>query len=95
MTNTAWYYVTNKEIQGKRNTSIKFIIFYGDDPVTMAAGQENTFLMKHTQRYSVNFHTISGLLKVNTGQACSDSKGTHSSPDEDEAQQTTALINTL
>lgn len=49
MTNTAWYYVTNKEIQGKRNTSIKFIIFYGDDPVTMAAGQENTFLMKHTE----------------------------------------------
>ena len=48
MTNTAWYSVTNTEIQGKRNTSIKFIIFYGDDPVTMAAGQENTFLMKHT-----------------------------------------------
>lgn len=34
MTYTAWYYAANREAQGKRNTFIKLITFYGDDLAT-------------------------------------------------------------
>jgi len=34
VTNTAWYYAANRGAQGKRNTYIKLITFYGDDLAT-------------------------------------------------------------
>lgn len=48
MTNTAWYYAANREAQGKRNTFIKLITFYGDDLAT--EGNNDSKMRKYIPR---------------------------------------------